>query len=667
MLVPSEATATGLLKPQSGPDSIFAAHILLRCHPQRLSTLPQRAGKPLYHLEGAQVVRKLRVLGSTYQRWVIGLASLAVSAALAVAAIPAATAATATRATAGPAKIIHASRMVPIHEVGTVNLAAVGKAAAKATTVTGRHAAIFLGKPPLRNAGSQRPSARSLASVAPSAAVNTSIGGNVTGAVGFNGQAAAANENTVGFDVSPPDFGMAVGTSSAGTAIVQSLNLTLQAFEPNGTPLMAPVPANEFFGTGTCTGNSFPGGCPSDPRVLWDPQTKHWFLTDFTFNGNAYNDPSTPDTQYVAVSLTSDALGAYRVFSFTTDTSALNPTGADCPCVGDFDMVGMDNSGFYITTNEFGQTSYHGANVYAFSKSGLISWANSAPNIFPTGFDYGVDTLADPFGAYHLAPSQVTQGSSSPNDEYFAESDANDFSNSALEVYALLGTNSLNSNVAPPLVATNVATEGYSLPPKAVQKAGPIPLGASLGAVLPSPLQTDFDAVQQTVYAGGYLYAQLNTGVTAGGGAANAGVAWFALKPTPGSGSVSVKNAGNGYVQVNGHLLYPSIGVNKSGRGYMAFGLAGANNYPSAAYILFTGQLGAGGPVRIQKAGTTPLDDFTCYPAAAGGCRYGDYSATQVYNGRVYMGTEYVHAEVNVSGGAGSNWATRIWSVPVPA
>jgi hypothetical protein len=609
-------------------------------------------------------VRKLHVLGSTHTRWVIGLASVAGSAALAVAAVPAATAATATRATAGPPKIIHASGTVTLHRVGTVNLAAVSKAAAKAAATTGGRHAILLGRPPLRNVGSQHPSASALAHAAPSAAVNTSITGNVTGAVGFDGMAAAANENTVGFDVTPPDQGMAVGTSSAGTAIVEDLNLTLQAFKPDGTPLTGPFPTNVFFHSGACTGNPFPGGCPSDPRVLWDPQTQHWFIAGFTFNGWLNNDPTSPDVQYFAVSQTTDALGNYTVFSFSTDTSALDPNGSDCPCVGDFDMVGMDNSGFYITTNEFGQTSFHGANIYAFSKSGLISAANGGPPAF--GVNYGVNTFADPFGAYHLAPSQVTQGSSAPNDEYFTESDSNDFANTALEVYALTGTNSLNSRIAPPLVATNVATEGYSVPPNAVQKAGPIPLGNLLGATLPSPLASDFDAVQQTVYSSGFIYAQLDTGVTAGGGAANAGAAWFALKPTPGSGSVSVSNAGNGYVQVNGHLLYPSIGANKNGHGYMAFALAGANNYPSAAYILFDDQQGAVGPIHIQKAGTTPLDDFSCYPAAFGGCRYGDYSASQVYNGRIYLATEYIHALTNVSGGAGTNWATRIWSVPFP-
>ncbi len=606
-----------------------------------------------------------QVLGPTHRRWVIGLASVAGSAALAVAAVPAASAATATRATAGPPKIIHASRTVAFKKVGTVNLATLSKAAApKSSTTTGKHA-VFLGKAPLRNAGGQRPSASSLAHVAPSAAVNTSLTGNVSGAVGFNGQAADANERTLGFDVTPPDQGMAAGTSSAGTAIVQALNLTLQMMKPDGARLTSPFPLNLFFKSGACNVNVFPGGCPSDPRVLWDPQTKHWFITGFTFNGYVNNNPATPDTQYFAVSQTSNALGNYTVFSFSTDNSVLNPS--DCPCVGDFDMVGMDNSGFYIETNEFGQTSYHGANIYAFSKSGLISCANGGS--CPVGFQYAVPTSSDPFGAFHLAPSQVTQGSRAPNDEYFTESDANSLANTSLEVYALLGTNSLNSNVAPLLAATNVATEGYSLPPNATQKSGPLPLGDVLQSpppTFPATLQTDFDAVQQTVFANGALYAQLNTGVSAGGGAVNAGAAWFALEPEPRTTSLFVKNNGNGYVHVNGHILYPSIGVNAYGHGYMAFAISGANNYPTAAYVTFDGNSGPVGSIHVQKAGTFPLDDFSCYPISPVGCRYGDYSATNTVNGRVYMATEYVNSETNVTGGAFTNWATRIWSAPVP-
>jgi hypothetical protein len=552
-------------------------------------------------------------------------------------------------------RAIHAQPL-QLKRVGTVNFAALSKKAASTSPATpGKPRTLPMGKPPLRNAGH---ATKASAHQVPAAPL-TSLAGNVTGAKGFDGINSTTSLDLNGFDVTPPDEGMATGTSSQGTAIVQSLNLAVQAFSPSGQTLAGPVALNTFFDLPLSV-------FTSDPRVYWDPQTKHWFLTMLVV-GAPFSPSGVDSAQYIAVSQTTDALGIYTIFSIPTQTSLIDNT--QCPCFGDFDMVGADNSGFYITTNEFGIPGvgggFNGTNLYAMSKAGLIAAANGVGPM--TYFQYPIPTLSDPFGAYHLAPSSVTQGSSAPNDEYFTESDGNDFSNSALEVWALTNTNLLNSNTAPSLAQTNVATEGYSVPPNAVQKAGPIPFGKTQGATLPSPLETDFDAVQQTTYAGGYVYAQLDTGVSAGGGAVNSGAAWFALKPTAGSGSVSVKNAGNGYVQVNGHILYPSIGVTKVGHGYMAFSISGANNYPTNAYILFDDTNGAVGPVHIQKAGSFPLDDLSCYPALAGsGCRYGDYSASQEYNGRVYLATEYVNSETDVSGGAAANWATRIWSAPNP-
>ncbi len=589
------------------------------------------------------------------RRWAVIVAASAVAAAVSVPATAFASAGS-PRAT-GQVRAIHAQPLT-MKRIGTVNFAALAKkaAASHSPATPGKPRALALGKPPLRNTGQQPTSSSHRAPVAPLTTVIPQW--KTGGAKGFNGLDSTASLNANGFDVSPPDMGMATGTSSQGTAIVQAVNLAVQAFTPSGQPLTAPVALNTFFGVPLTW-------FTSDPRVYWDPQTKHWFLTMLSV-GPPLGPSGSASDQFIAVSKTKDALGGYTIFAIPTGTSVID--NSICPCFGDFDMVGADNSGFYITTNEFSISGagFNGTNLYATSKAALIAAANGGPT--PTPFLYPIPTLSDPFGAYHLAPSSVTQGSPAPNTEYFTESDGNDFSNSALEVWALTNTNLLNSTGPPLAPAATVATEGYSSPPNAVQKSGPIPFGNSVGAKVAFPLQTDFDAVQLVTYAKGELYAQLSTGVNAGGGSTNAGVAWFALHPTAGSGAVSVKNDGNGYVQVNGHLLYPSIGVAASGQGYMAFALSGANNYPTAAYIKFAGRKGAVGPVLIQKAGTTPLDDFTCYPGAGFGpaCRYGDYSATQVYNGRVYLAVEYVHALTNVGGGALTNWATRIWSVPVP-
>ena len=541
-----------------------------------------------------------------------------------------------------------------VTKVGTVNFGALARAARP-------RAARKLGAPhqmPLRLPSFVKQAARAQARI-PHAARATGFAGNVPGEKSFNGMDHTANEKNFGFDISPPDHGLAVGSSSAGPIIIQSLNLSIQAFTLTGHPLTPPVGANTFMGLGACTGNNFPVNCPSDPRVYWDPQTRHWFLTDFTFANSPLGE------QFIAVSKTTNGLGSYTIFSLPTGAGFINP--ADCPCTGDFDMIGADHNGFYLDVNEFGQTSYHGADLFATSKSGLIAAANGGP--VPTVFLYTVPTQSDPFGGFRLAPTDATQGSRSPNTEYFVEADGNLASNTSLEVWALLRTGTLNgpSPTAPPLVEKSVETEGYSVPPPATQKAGPIPFGNSVGALVAQPVDSGFETQQNMTFANGTLYVQLVTGVKAGGGATRSGLAWIALRPKAGTSSISVKNVGNGYVAANAQLVYPSIAVNSSGVGWMAFTVAGANHYPSAAYIRFNGVKGASGPIHIAKAGTTPLDDFTCYPGSGNGptCRFGDYSASQFFNGRIYMGVEYIHKLTNVAAGADTNWASRVFSVPV--
>jgi len=58
--------------------------------------------------------------------------------------------------------------------------------------------------------------------------------------------------------------------------------------------------------------------------------------------------------------------------------------------------------------------------------------------------------------------------------------------------------------------------------------------------------------------------------------------------------------------------------------------------------------------VGVAYAGVTylPLDDFSSYPAAGFGptCRYGDYLASNFFNGHRYFATEDVHALTKVAG-----------------
>jgi hypothetical protein len=356
------------------------------------------------------------------------------------------------------------------------------------------------------------------------------------------------------------------------------------------------------------------------------------------------------------------AVPGFQVFSI--DTSDSGNTAGGCPCLGDFDQVGADNNGFYIATSEFSVDgpNFNGSVLYATSKGELIT-AAQGNGPAPAVQSYHVAFAGDPFAAYHLSPSSVTQGSRFPNTEYFVESNANTNFGSGLEVYALLHTGSLNAGGRPALVATSVGTESYSTPPNAFQKSGPFPLGQSLGQTGVGQLQTGFDAVQEVTYARGLLYAELSTGFDFGTGQ-NSGVSWFILRPTPGSSTVSAALVRDGYLETSQDLLYPVIGVNAGGHGYLNFAVSGTGRGPSTGYVVFSKAAGPTGKVHLAAHGVNPLDDFTCYPPfSSGQCRYGDYSMAQNFNGKIYMASEYVSPQPR---DPNSNWGTRIWSAPVP-
>jgi hypothetical protein len=215
----------------------------------------------------------------------------------------------------------------------------------------------------------------------------------------------------------------------------------------------------------------------------------------------------------------------------------------------------------------------------------------------------------------------------------------------------------------PGLVRTSVKTEAYSVPPNAVQKSGPFPYGQSLGQSGVAVITTDFDAVQEVTAAGGLLYAELDTGYNAGTGQRSA-AAWFVLRPSASPGKVTAARVSNGYVKTPQFVMYPVIGVDAHGHGYLAFSFSSAGRFPSDGYVTFDGSKGAGSVVHVAASGVNPLDDFGCYPPNANGvCRMGDYSMAQNFDGKIYLGSEYVPPQPR---DIESNWGTRIWYAPVP-
>ncbi len=570
--------------------------------------------------------------------------STVISVATIVALLSPAATSSASPASKGAPPVRHGSAsVVALHEVGTVNLSAAARAASASKSVVRQTQAV-----PMRLTPAQRAfAARSAATVSGASTSAARLAHPASGEEGFTGLTAPENAavNPKIGDVTPPDQGLAVGPSPAGTAVVEILNQVLGIFSPSGKTLLGAVPAYALFGL-------TPKAFLSDPRAYYDAGTRRWFFTMFTF-GTA---SSPKSTQYIAVSQTSDVFGGYAVFSINT-TEGRQP---GCPCFGDFDQLGADQNGIYIATNEFSNTgpAFLGAVIYAVSKSGLEkAAAGTGPN--PSVIRYRIPT--DVFGqTYHLSPSSTPPGGSyAPNTEYFVESNSDANTDNRLEVYALTGTQLLNTGGTPTFIQTTVKTERYSFPPNATQKIGPIPLGSSQGFT-EGVLQTDFNAVQEVTYTAGNLYAELDTARPLKTGF-NSAVAWFILKPTTSSTTLSVSVEKQGFVDTSQNLLYPVIAVNGAGNGYLAFAISGPAYFPSAAYTAFSSS-GPGSTVYLAAKGANPLDDFSCYPPfATGQCRYGDYSMGVAYGNSVYLATEYVPPTPR---DVKTDWGTFVWSAP---
>jgi hypothetical protein len=536
-------------------------------------------------------------------------------------------------------------------------------------------------------------------------ATNATISSNPSGFDGITGaQQAMANGGGPLSDLEPPDQGLC----SNGTDIVEVVNNAYAVYGTDGSTILAPVATPGLFSLPSIDQGTF----ISDPRCYWDQSTGHWFVTEISIP-NLFTDPqaATHASQLVAVSATSDPTGSYVSFEF--DTTDLSDPG--CPCFGDYDMIGADANGFYITTNEFGISSgaFNGAQLYAISKQGLAQAAShiAVHEVWPIPKVTHFSNLASPFPGetagetYHLSPALTpadgTYDAAKGGTELFTMSDAFPLSSDQMGVLALTNTSSLSS-FPPDLNLSETAVDlaqSYRFPPTtfAVHQES---AAASCGSSPPAPLrcyvktktgtlppegvlQADFDAVEETTYADGELFTELSSAscTTSCGSIANIGpvgttsAEWFILSPFFSGGTVQATELHGGVLvakdgsNVTQSLLYPDIVVDgQSGTGDMVFTVAGSSYFPSAAYIAF-GNSGPTGDIEVAAAGSGPEDGFTCYAYFVkknyGGCRWGDFSGGVAAGGSIWMATEYIPPNSGATArDMFTNWGTHIFTPP---
>jgi hypothetical protein len=447
------------------------------------------------------------------------------------------------------------------------------------------------------------------------------------------------------FDIEPPDQGLCVGNGF----VIETVNLVMAFYDTNGGMLKGPMSMNSFF---LESANVF----LSDPRCYYDSDTGHFFITilGITPDGRSRLD--------IGVSGDNNPLHGFFLYQLDTtdDGSGTTPLHIGCPCFPDQPLIGADEYGFYVSTNEFDLFSpfgFQGAQIYAMSKTLLEE------SVLPTVVQFG--SIPEAFGGFSIQPAtSPSAGRTAWGTEFFAESrDFTGAGDNTVLVVALTNTSSLddvNPNLA--LLTKIVKTPVfYTNPNPAAQRSGPIPQGASLGQP-EGALDPDDDRMKQVVFANGFLHTALTTNEPSTGLAA---IDVFRLRVTVSGGKIVVP--GVRAVEIfspNLNLLYPAIAVNTAGKGVITFDVSGPTAFPSVAFGHYNGGTFNFNNFHLAAVGAAPEDGFTCYPPFSNGvCRWGDYSAAAPdESGNIWIANEFISG---VERDSFANWATTISEVAV--
>ncbi len=536
-------------------------------------------------------------------------------------------------------------------------------------------------------------------------------------------QRLANNRNQ--FSLEPPDQGLCVGNGM----VMEIINDVMRVYAPNGTPLKSVEDLNTFFGYAPSiirgTPNVF-GPFATDPSCYYDKDTNRWFADMLTIDVFAKDDPAHNirggdfiGTNHLdlAVSNTSSPTGSWTIYRIPVQDDgtqgtpnhhctgiapfgqATTPTNPNA-CLGDYPHLGADANGIYLTTNEYSffGNDFHGAQIYALSKSALASLAAS---VAVTQFDtHGADSGNSGFTIWPATAPAGLNSTANGGTEFFMSSNAADEAHgngstvgprqsNQLLVWSLTNTSTLATSH---LSHSTLAAGLYVVPARSEQKTGETPLidclnkkSCATNFVLGAPdpfapeheyaIDSNDTRMQQVVFAAGKLWGALDTAVNSSANT-RAGVEWFVVNPSATGGPALVNS---GYLAVDqNNVTYPAIAVTPDGNGVMAFTLLGRNFFPSAAFASIN--VSGVGAVQVAAEGLGPADGFSGTavfnapnPARP---RWGDYGAAVVDgNNNIWMASEYIGQTCTLSeyvatgascGGTRTllaNWDTRITEV----
>lgn len=434
---------------------------------------------------------------------------------------------------------------------------------------------------------------------------------------------------------------------------IQWVNSRWAVYNKNtGAVVQAPTVGSSFFA-------GFGGKCQTtnsgDPIALWDAQAKRWVMSQFV--------TSAPYAQCVAVSVTSDPLGAYYRYEFNW------PNFGDYPHMGIWTEENRRQDAYLLTTHEFGGNpqSFLGASLIAMQRDKMLVGDPTAAMVRFPGFDaYGVQAI-------HLIGSKEAPGGSCPTFVHF------DFSASNYRFWDMCLDWQTPANTT--ISAPNTVASDPFFP---FFDSVPTPAGAanyldSFGS------NTMYRATARAFSKDAPMRVALVLNHVVQGNSLQAGVKWveFNLKPAVEAVGVTDRIFGDGfggipypvvvpqtvmtkarvdsgiYAPDSNHRWMGGIAIDSSGNIGLGFSKSSATLNPQVQYTARS----------ANDAPGTMRDEQTCSAGIANGAqtdsagRWGDYSSMSV--DPVDQCTFYFTTEYYATSSA-RNFSTRVCSFSFP-
>jgi hypothetical protein len=152
----------------------------------------------------------------------------------------------------------------------------------------------------------------------------------------------------------PPDPNGDVGLNH----IIQSVNSQFQIWNKTGTSMYGPANLSTLW-TGTGGVGKWEGRNDGDPVVMYDQFADRWLISQFALP----NYPNGPFYELIAISSTSDPLGAYNRYIYTF---------TDMP---DYPKFGVWSDGYYMSANVFasGTGTFKGVYACAMERDSMLA------------------------------------------------------------------------------------------------------------------------------------------------------------------------------------------------------------------------------------------------------------------------------------------------------